>query len=56
MSAAARGQIDYLAFGTLSDGPFAGPIDLPLEEGSFIPLKDVIALHRTAPQLFAWCD
>jgi hypothetical protein len=56
VSAAARGQIDYSAFGTLSDGPFAGAIDLPLEEGSFIPLKDVIALHRTSPDTFAWCN
>lgn len=56
VSAAARGLVDYSAFGTLSDGPFAGAIDLPLAEGSFIPLKDVIALHRTAPQLFAWCN
>ena len=49
---AARGQVDYSAFGTNG----LGLIDLPLEEGSFIPLKDVIALHRTNPELFAWCN
>ena len=52
VSAAARGQVDYSAFGTNG----LGLIRLPLDQGSFIPLKDVIALHRTNPELFAWCD
>jgi hypothetical protein len=58
VSAAARGQVDYSAFSLSADpeSPFFGLIRAELDEGSFIPLKDVIALHRTAPQLFAWCD
>jgi hypothetical protein len=48
---AAQGKIDY---STLAD-PVNGPIFLSLAPGSFIPLKDVIALHRSNPEYFAWC-
>jgi hypothetical protein len=48
---AAQGKIDYSA---LAD-PDNGPIFASLPTGSFIPLKDVIALHRSSPELFAWC-
>lgn len=48
---AARGKIDYSA---LAD-PVNGPIFAELPAGSFIPLRDVIALHRSSPELFAWC-
>lgn len=51
---AARGTLDYAAFGTGPGG--AGLIRLALPEGSFIPLNQVISLHRTNPELFAWCD
>jgi len=49
---AARGEIDY---STLAD-PENGPIRTALPEGSFLPLSTVIGLHRTNPELFAWCD
>ena len=49
---AAQGTLDYAAFGTNG----AGLIRLALPAGSFIPLNEVIALHRTNPELFAWCD
>ena len=48
---AARGEIDY---STLAD-PTNGPIFTSLPGGSYIPLKDVVSLHRTNPELFAWC-
>lgn len=49
---AAKGQLDYAQFGTNG----AGLIRLALPAGSFIPLNQVISLHRTNPELFAWCD
>ena len=49
---AARGQLDYAPYGTNG----AGLIRLALPTGSFIPLSTVISLHRTNPELFAWCD
>jgi hypothetical protein len=48
---AAQGKIDY----SLLADPDNGPIFTSLPTGSFIPLKDVIALHRSNPELFAWC-
>lgn len=52
LRAAARGEVDYSAFADAEEGP----IFLDLDEGSFIPLKDVLALHRSNPELFAWCS
>ncbi|NNE75016.1 MAG: hypothetical protein HKN26_15225 [Acidimicrobiales bacterium] len=49
--AAAQGQIDY---STLAD-PVEGPIFAALPEGSFLPINEVFALHRSSPGLFAWC-
>lgn len=48
---AAQGKIDY---STLAN-PTTGPIFATLPPGSYIPLKDVVSLHRTSPELFAWC-
>ena len=48
---AARSGVDYSTLADLEDGP----IFAALPAGSFIPLKDVIALHRSSPGLFAWC-
>jgi hypothetical protein len=54
MPQAAKGTLDYSGFGSQEGG--AGLIRLEFD-GEFKPaLRDVIALHRTAPQLFAWCD
>ena len=49
---AAGGTLDYAAFGTNG----AGLVRLALPVGSFIPLNQVISLHRTNPELFAACD
>ena len=48
---AARRQIDY---STLAD-PEDGPIYADLPEGSYLSLGQVIWLHFTNPELFAWC-
>lgn len=50
--AAAKGQVDYSAFADPTDGP----IRLELPQGSNLPLNQVIRLHQTNPELFAWCD
>ena len=34
----------------------AGSSRVALPAGSFLPLGTVISLHRTNPELFAWCD
>lgn len=49
---AARGEIDYSA---LADAE-AGPIFADLPEGSFLPINTVFALHKSNPELFAWCN
>jgi len=51
LQAAAQRQIDY---STLAD-PVDGPIFADLPEGSFLPLGQVVKLHLTNPELFAWC-
>ena len=51
LKAAAQKQIDY---STLAD-PVAGPIFAVLPEGSFLSLGQVVKLHTTNPDLFAWC-
>ena len=49
---AARGEVDYSPLGLNG----AGLIRVALPAGSFLPLSTVIGLHRTNPELFAWCD
>jgi hypothetical protein len=51
LQAAARNQIDY---STLAD-PVNGPIFADLPEGSYRSLGQVVTLHHTNPELFAWC-
>jgi hypothetical protein len=48
---AAQKKIDY---STLAD-PTTGPIFTTLPEGSFLSLGQVVKLHKTNPELFAWC-
>lgn len=49
---AAQGQIDY---STLAE-PVNGPIFAELPEGSFLSLGQVVRLHTSNPELFAWCN
>ena len=49
-TAAAKG-IDY---STLAD-PVNGPIYADLPAGSNLSLGQVVKLHTTSPELFAWC-
>jgi hypothetical protein len=51
LQAAARKQIDY---STLAD-PVNGPIFADLPEGGYLSLGQVVTLHHTNPELFAWC-
>jgi len=51
LQAAAQQSIDY---STLSD-PVAGPIFADLPAGSYLSLGQVVKLHTTNPELFAWC-
>ena len=51
LQAAAQKQIDY---STLAD-PATGPIFADLPEGSYLSLGQVVKLHTTNPELFAWC-
>jgi hypothetical protein len=51
LQAAAGKQIDY---STLAD-PVDGPIFADLPEGSYLSLGQVVKLHHTNPELFAWC-
>ncbi len=51
LQAAAKKQIDY---STLAD-PVNGPIFTNLPEGSYLSLGQVVKLHTTTPELFAWC-
>ena len=51
--AAAKKQIDDSAFGTGDGG--LGLIDAELPEGSFLSLGQVVKLHTSNPELFAWC-
>jgi hypothetical protein len=51
LQAAAQQQIDY---STLAD-PVNGPIFADLPEGSYLSLGQVVKLHHTNPELFAWC-
>jgi hypothetical protein len=49
--AAAQKQIDY---STLAN-PTTGPIFTTLPKGSYLSLGQVVKLHTTNPELFAWC-
>ena len=49
--AAAQRKIDY---STLAD-PVNGPIFASLPPGSYLSLGQVVRLHHTKPELFAWC-
>jgi hypothetical protein len=51
LQAAASKQLDY---STLAD-PATGPIYTTLPEGSYLSLGQVVKLHTTNPELFAWC-
>ena len=51
LQAAAQKQLDY---STLAD-PTTGPIFTTLPEGSYLSLGQVVKLHTTNPELFAWC-
>jgi hypothetical protein len=51
LQAAAQKQIDY---STLADAQ-TGPIFADLPEGSYLSLGTVVKLHKTNPELFAWC-
>jgi hypothetical protein len=51
LQAAAQKEIDY---STLAN-PTTGPIYTTLPEGSYLSLGQVVKLHTTNPELFAWC-
>lgn len=51
LQSAASKQVDY---STLAD-PVNGPIFTTLPKGSFLSLGQVVKLHTSSPQLFAWC-
>ena len=51
LQAAAQRKIDY---STLAD-PVKGPIYANLPAGSYLSLGQVVKLHHTNPELFAWC-
>lgn len=53
-SSAARGTLDYAPFGSQEGG--AGLIRLELMSPFSPSLSTVIGLHRSNPELFAWCD
>jgi hypothetical protein len=52
LQAAAQKQIDYSTLANPKDGPIFA--DLP--EGSFLSLGQVVKLHTSNPELFAWCQ
>ena len=51
LQTAAAKKVDY---STLAN-PTAGPIFTTLPAGSFLSLGQVVKLHQTSPELFAWC-
>jgi hypothetical protein len=50
LQAAAQQKVDYSAF----TGPNGIRLDLPA--GTFLSLGQVVKLHTSNPELFAWCD
>lgn len=51
LQAAAQKQVDYSTLADADDGPIFA--DLP--EGSNLSLGQVVRLHTSNPELFAWC-
>ena len=51
LQAAAQKQVDYSTLAT----PTTGPIFTTLPTGSYLSLGQVVKLHKTNPELFAWC-
>jgi hypothetical protein len=51
LQAAAQKQLDYSTLANLT----TGPIFTTLPEGSYLSLGQVVKLHTTNPDLFAWC-
>ncbi|MEV4478237.1 hypothetical protein [Micromonospora coxensis] len=51
LQAAAQRKVDY---STLAD-PVNGPIFAELPAGSYLSLGQVVKLHTSSPELFAWC-
>lgn len=51
LEAAAQQKVDY---STLAN-PTTGPIFTTLPTGSYLSLGQVVKLHETNPELFAWC-
>ena len=51
LKAAAQKQIDYSELAN----PTTGPIFTTLPAGSYLSLGQVVKLHKTNPDLFAWC-
>jgi hypothetical protein len=51
LQAAAQKELDY---STLAN-PTTGSIFTTLPEGSYLSLGQVVKLHTTNPELFAWC-
>ena len=51
LQAAAQKKVDY---STLAN-PTTGPIFTTLPAGSYLSLGQVVKLHKTNPELFAWC-
>jgi len=49
---AAQGQVDYSGYAD----PVDGPIFADLPEGTFLSLGQVVRLHASNPDLFAWCN
>ena len=51
---AAQGKLNYYPLGSQPGG--AGLINIPFTANpTYIPLRDVVALHRTNPEYFDWC-
>lgn len=51
LQTAAQKEFDYSTLADETDGP----IFAPLPEGSFLSLGQVVKLHTSSPDLFAWC-
>jgi hypothetical protein len=54
VSWAIHGQSPPSRHSTLAN-PTTGPIFTTLPEGSYLSLGQVVKLHTTNPELFAWC-
>ena len=51
---AAQGKLNYYPLGSQAGG--AGLINVAFTANpTYIPLKDVVSLHRSNPELFDWC-